>query len=350
MGRLKMARWFGMREPDFAREVEKLEKDPLFVKLAGGLPGRPPAIRRQPWPRSRFAGGLYDFDEGRLSRGERVDVEEMMAKRAALLPKIRRMGVEAFEKHFLYGEDALPLEEIARRTGLSLEEVREIHEFLLEVGAKAEFFTATREPVRGYTCLAKISVQAPKPEFAFNAPYWARGLYHVRYDDIEKLKGEGGLTGRERTRLRGLLKKIETLNLRQNTLFRILEAVTGLQEAYLKRGQDAPLLPISLRKLSQRLGLAPSTVSRALSGRSVGLPWGKEVPLIRLLPGRRRVLRELIGRFLEEPGPRPTDARIAERLLAEHRIRVARRTVNAVRREILPADDARRGPGTKTRP
>ena len=49
--------------------------------------------------------------------------------------------------------------------------------------------------------------------------------------------------------------------------------------------------PVSLRLLARRLQLSPSTVSRALSHRTIRLPWGAEVPMIAMVPGQRRVLQ-----------------------------------------------------------
>src|SRR5262249_19697870 len=145
---------------------------------------------------------------------------------------------------------------------------------------------------------ARLTCAEGEPEFEFFSAHWARGLYRIRYDLLERWKDEGRLGGAERRRLPRLLKRLETVNLRQSTVFRILESLTRLQGPYLKSQDDRAQSPVSLRQLARRLELAPSTVSRALSGRSVLLPWGKEVPLITLLPGRRRLLRRILGDWL----------------------------------------------------
>ena len=113
-----------------------------------------------------------------------------------------------------------------------------------------------------------------------------------------------------------------------------MESVASLQSDFLSKNQDQSMRPISLRQLAHRLDLAPSTVSRAISGRSVQLPWGKEVPLIALLPGRRRVLREILSDWIASAGPHETDAVLADRLRSERGIKISRRTVNAVRNEL----------------
>lgn len=334
-GRMRMAEWIEMPEREFAAEVERIEKDPLFRKLYFGAERQPGVIRRQRWPQGRFSGGFYEFNERTLAGGERVKVEEKLGEKARLLPVIRRMGREAFERYFLYASEPLPLSEIARRTGITEDEARAVNDLLLEIGAEAEFAAPPGRCLAGgsYACLARLSVESGEPAFEFFSPYWARGLYQIRYDLLEDWKSGGRLAGTELKRLPHLLKRMETVNLRQNTVFRILESLAKLHKEFLGSRREDLKRPISLRALARRLDLAPSTVSRAASGRSVKLPWGQEVPLIALLPGRRRILREVLSRWLSGE-PRVTDAALAERLREEHGIRISRRTVNAVRHEL----------------
>lgn len=338
LGRLRMADWIEMPEKEFAKEIEELEKDPLFKKLRFGAEGRPGVIRRQGWANGKLSSSFYEVNERVTASGERVPVEEMLGDKAGLAAKIRAMGAENFERYFIKGEEALSLDEIAKRTGLSAQDVSAIHDFLLELGAREEFFMPSREPgfAKAYTCLARLSLHGDEPEFEFFSAHWARGLYQVRYDMLEKWKDGEVLTGPERRKLNHLLKRLETINLRQSTLYRILETVSQIQAEYMKSRDERDKSPVSLRKLAHRLDLAPSTVSRALSGRSVQMPWGKEIPLIRLLPGRRKVLREIMGGWLDA-GVKATDAELVERLKKEHGIKISRRTVNAVRHELAGA-------------
>jgi transcriptional regulator with XRE-family HTH domain len=337
MGRLRMADWIEMPEREFAHEVEKLEKDPLFQKLYFGDGRIPGAVRRQRWPGGKLAGSFYEIDERTAAgAGERVGVEEFAAERGAAMTAIKLMGQKDFERYFIHGEDALTLEEIGRRTNLSPEQVRSIHELVVELGARAEFegkVTApTASPGRGAACLAKITLDSGTPAFEFYAPYWARGLYQVRFDLLERWKS-GGLSPEERRHLPALLKRVETVNLRQSTLFRLLEMIARLQADYLSHERAEDIRPISLRQLAKRLDLAPSTVSRAFARRSVRLPSEKELPLIAFVPGRRSVLRELLGQWLAADGD-VTDAALAARLKADRGISISRRTVNAVRHEL----------------
>jgi hypothetical protein len=338
LGRLRMADWIEMPEREFAKEVETIEKDPLFQRLFFGSAEAPGVIRRQRWPRGSLSGSFYEINDQVTAGGERVKVEETLGEKAGLLPKIRKMGREAFERYFINADEPLPLPEIAKRTGVSLEDVRAIHDLLLELGAQAEFAMPKREPAmaRSFSCLARLSIEEGEPQFEFYSAHWARGLYQVRYDLIEQWKDQGRLKDIERRKLNKLLKRIETVNLRQSTVFRIVESLAKLQGDYLGTREGRDMRPISLRQLAHRLDLAPSTISRAVSGRSVLAPWGKEMPLITLLPGRRRVLRTVLSEWLAVSAD-TTDAALADRLRQERGIKVSRRTVNAVRNELREA-------------
>lgn len=333
LGRMKMAEWIEMREEDFAREIAGLEQDPLFRKLRSGAPGQRALIHRQRWPGGSMAAGFYEVNE-ELARGKHsVEVEQKLDARRGLVRKIRKLGAEEFERLFLHEEEALDDAELAERTGLKIADVAAIRSMLLEIGIETEFFQAGRDPamVRAYSCLAEIEIEDGKPMFAFLSPHWGRGVYQIRYEDVETWKDA---LGGEKSHLRKLLKRVETINLRQNTMFRIMTSVTEMQAGFLTSHKPEKTAPVSLRMLARRLGLAPSTVSRALSGRSVRLPWGLEVPLIRLVPGRREVLRTILTMWRDDQDMSGTDAGIADRLLKEYGIRVSRRTVNAVRHEV----------------
>ncbi|MDE2237658.1 MAG: hypothetical protein KGK30_07195, partial [Elusimicrobia bacterium] len=111
-GRMRMAEWIEMPERDFAREIERLEKDELFRRLYFGSGQRAGAIRRQRWPRARFAGIGELNERVTAGGGERVKVEERLEDQGEIAETIRRLGRENFERYFLYAEEALPLSEI----------------------------------------------------------------------------------------------------------------------------------------------------------------------------------------------------------------------------------------------
>ena len=336
MGRMRMADLIEMPEKGFASEVAKIEKDELFRKLYFGNGKILPAFQRQKWPSGELHSSFYEIDERTTAgTGERVPVEKLAVERGLAVSAIRKMGRENFEKYFLRGQ-GISLEEISKRVGFSKEEILAIHDFLLDVQIRSEFevpvSAPAKAPSREVACIAHLKVSDGEVRFEFYAPYWARGLYHIRYELIERWKA-GDLSPLEKARLPSLIKRIEALNLRQSALYRVFESLSKIQIEYLSTRRLENLRPISLRGLARRLDLSPSTISRSLSHRSVRLPWEKEVPLISLLPGRRRVLRELVEIWLGD-SPAMTDAEIASKLKMERGISVSRRTVNSVRHQI----------------
>ena len=342
-GRLTAVKWISLTEPQVAREVGELETDPIFRRLMYGARGRRPVITRRRWPASKMHPGFYELKEELSSAPGSAGIEDLLEKRKALLRLIRRMGINDFERYFLYGLEALPLEDICRRLGLTSKQGQDVLSLVLEVGARSEFFRpvpAAREAGLRCHCIARIEMDPRDPEnlfFQFLAPHWARGRYELDYEKLEEWKHHEGLRPSERRSLRRLLNRIELLNMRQDTLFQILSRITATQSAFLRSRLDHRRRPLSLRELARRIGVAPSTVSRAVGRRSVQLPWGREVPLKDLLSGQRLVILSLLARWNEdaEIGPLTTDEQLMRRLANEAGIAVSRRTVNECRRKLL---------------
>jgi RNA polymerase sigma-54 factor len=90
--------------------------------------------------------------------------------------------------------------------------------------------------------------------------------------------------------------------------------------------------PLSQVAVADRLGVAPSTVSRAVQHRAVRLPWGQVVPLQRLF-GVGHDVRCVLAEILDEAGAGCPDGRLVE-LLAERGINIARRTVAKYRMQL----------------
>jgi hypothetical protein len=347
-GRLTAVKWIALTEPQVAREAKGIESDPIFRRLMYGGGGSRPVLSRRRWPASKIHPGFYELKDDIASAPGSSNIQDILDKRRSLLRLIRRMGQANFERYFLYGLEALPLPEICRRLGLSLKQGENVLSLVLEVGARSEFFRptpASRLAGLRFHRIARIEMDPRDPEnlfFQFLAPHWARGRYELDYEELEEWKRREALGPAERRRLRKLLNRIELLNMRQDTLFQILSRITSTQSAFLRSRMEHRRRPLSLRELARRIGVAPSTVSRAVGARSVELPWGQEIPLKDLLSGQRLVILSLLARWNEsgEIGPRTTDEQLMRRLAHEAGIAVSRRTVNECRRKLLGAKNA----------
>lgn len=107
----------------------------------------------------------------------------------------------------------------------------------------------------------------------------ARGaLPKVSIDPIaEELLASGALESDARTYLRGKVEKArwvtEAVEMRGSTLLRVAEATLRHQRGFLTDGPTG-LRPLSMVSVAEELGLATSTVSRSVAGKSAQTPWG----------------------------------------------------------------------------
>ncbi|MGD8759200.1 MAG: hypothetical protein PVJ07_02990 [Anaerolineales bacterium] len=129
---------------------------------------------------------------------------------------------------------------------------------------------------------------------------------------------------------------VKCLQQRDNTMRRMMKLLVSEQKQFILRG-DRHLKPMTRASMATELGVHESTISRAVTQKSVALPNGRIIPLARFfdrsLPIRDRV-REIVA---NETKPL-TDEEIAA-ILEEDGVKVARRTVAKYRsiEGILPA-------------
>ncbi|MBK8575516.1 MAG: hypothetical protein IPN90_07530 [Elusimicrobia bacterium] len=138
--------------------------------------------------------------------------------------------------------------------------------------------------------------------------------------------------------MKSFVRRLEFINWRQNTLYRLLDFVCHAQRFYLATQDISKKTPITQRQLAKRLAVAPSTVNRAIQGRSLVLPWDEEVLLEDMFCSRKHlclgVLQNMEGE--DSHGGQQTDLELQKELLARFGFLVPRRTLNSYRRS-LPA-------------
>ena len=150
---------------------------------------------------------------------------------------------------------------------------------------------------------------------------------------------------------RGLIDAVEQ---RRRTLARVTTAIMQHQRGFLERGKCG-VRPLPMSEVAAELGLHPSTVSRAIAGKHVQTERGI-FALREFFDGDRRVSKgsgETVGRLgikdhiqrlvaAEDP-QRPLSDDELVGMLAENKIRVARRTVAKYRGELdIPSSYRRR--------
>ena len=129
---------------------------------------------------------------------------------------------------------------------------------------------------------------------------------------------------------------VKCMQQRNNTMRRMLEILVRHQREFILNG-DRFLDPMTRARLAVEIGVHESTISRAVSHKSIALPDGRIIPLHRFFD-RSLSVRDRIKEIVELEARPLTDDEIVERLAKED-VQVARRTVAKYRaiEGILPA-------------
>ena len=229
----------------------------------------------------------------------------------------------------------------AAALGVSTVDIRDAVDFLRERvrPALAGLDTGPAGPpppspdvVVGFTVdgTAQVTLPEPHPELTVDPRYAA-------------LATDGaGLTGEERDRLRAQVAAardfLARLERRAGTLRRVAEAAVRRQVRFVREGEAAHT-PLTRAEVARELGVAESTVSRAVAGKTVQLPGRRCVPFAAFFGNATSAL-DLIRRLVAAERTPRSDAELA-RELARHGFAVARRTVAKYRAllAIPPATD-----------
>jgi len=129
---------------------------------------------------------------------------------------------------------------------------------------------------------------------------------------------------------------VKCLQQRNNTMRRLMEMLVTAQRTFILEG-DRQLSPMTRVEIAKKIDVHESTISRAVSHKSVELPDGRIIPLSRFFD-RSLSVRDRIKEIIQNENRPLTDEQIVEKLSREG-IDVARRTVAKYRsiEGILPA-------------
>ena len=118
---------------------------------------------------------------------------------------------------------------------------------------------------------------------------------------------------------------IKCLQQRANTMEQLMSTIAKSQRQFLVTGDSARLRPVTQAEMALSLGVHESTISRAVSAKSVQLPNKKIIPLKQFFDSSLPV-RVTLKRIIENEKTPLSDSVLTE-LLAEKGYNVARRTV-----------------------
>jgi len=331
--RLEQASLLEMPEEEFNKLIIEAEGSPLFKKLYR----RERIIRYQRYPRTDISPRFYQLNEEIAAGTGTLDIESLLSGKEDIVRQIQKIGLENFKRYFLYPEPGVSVEEFAQECNLELSEVEEINSLINEFSIMNEFYNPSAlssEHAIHYSKVASIERGAEGFIIGYLSPSYARGRYSIDYEKFEELRGSGAISGAEVKEIRQLIKRLELINSRKDTITRILQGVVEKQAPYFESGNSKAVLPFSQKELAERIGLVPSSISRAISGKSLETPWGEEKALKDFFPRPRIFRRELVRQLLETGEEFPSDEAIKVKLEQTFGVSISRRSIADLRKEL----------------
>ncbi|MDD5656755.1 MAG: hypothetical protein PHF00_05815 [Elusimicrobia bacterium] len=330
-GRMKLARLMEMPEGELEALARRIESSPLFGLLASAG-----VLAASEFPAARFAARRFAGRGLRLSSG---GLPELADGNCELVRLMQDMGRERFEKWFM-GEAPLSDEERARGGGVSVAQARRLREFMDRAFLQGEFEGAAPAPDKVFSSVAGIEIEGGVPIVAF----FHRQIWKQRYRvDRERLaRYLAAAPAPQAGKVKNLLHRLEIVEQRKTTLYRLLEELLKGQADYLRTGAPQSRRPLAQKDLAAILGVHPSVLCRLISNKSVQLPWGLEAPLAVFFPSAKDVNRE---RLCELAGSHPEwkDEELSAELERSHGARLSRRSIAQYRKELGLGGRGRRG-------
>jgi len=322
-----------MPEDEFNRLTTEVESSPMFKKLYR----KERIIHYQRYPKTDLSSHFYQLNEEISAGTGTLDIESILYDKEDIVRQIQKIGLENFKRYFLYPEPGVSVEEIAQECNLELPEVDKINSLINEFSIMSEFYhPSALSSGRGiyYSKVASIEKGPEGFVIGYLSPSYARGRYSIDYERFEELKGNGAFSTAEAREIRQLFKRLELINSRKDTITRILQGIVEKQASYFESGNGKALLPFSQKELAERIGLVPSSISRAISGKSLETPGGEEKALKDFFPRPRMFRKKLVKQLLETGEEFPSDEAIKAKLEQKFGVSISRRSVANLREEL----------------
>jgi len=331
---LEQANLLEMPEEEFNRLTAEVESSPLFMRLYR----KERIIRYQRYPKTDLSSRFYQLNEEIAAGGTgNLDIETILSGKEGIVRRIQKLGLDNFKRYFLYPEPGLSLEEIAEECNLDFPEVEKINSLINEFSVISEFYhPSALSSGHGihYSSVASIERGPEGFVIGYLSPSYARGRYWIDYEVFEELKGDGAFNTAEAKEIRKLFKRLELINSRKDTVTQILKGIIEKQSLYFESGNVKAILPFSQKELAKKIGLVPSSISRAIRGRSIETPWREEKALKDFFPRPKMFKKELVKQLLETREEFSSDEEIKTKLEQKFGVSVSRRSIAYLRKEL----------------
>jgi len=329
---MEQANLLEMPEDEFHKLIVEIEQNPLFRRLYQ----KEKLVHFQRFPRTDISSSFYQLEEEMVADRGVLDIESLLLSKKHLVRQIQKLGQEKFEQYFLFPESGMTLAKIAGECDLDVYEVRKINSLINEFSIMSEFYHPSNVTSDSIHYSKVASVEKDKEGFVigyFSASL-ARGRYSIDYERFAELAATGVLTEAEVKKTKQLFKRLELINSRKDTVTQVLQNIIEKQSLYLESGDIRALLPFSQKELAQKIGVARSSVSRAIRSRTIDTPWGQEILLKHFFPRPKRFKMELLRQLLETDSDFSSDEAIRAKLWEKFGVTISRRSVANFRKEL----------------
>lgn len=240
---------------------------------------------------------------------------------------------------------------LARKSGLKASQIADLPKLISKLNPKpaAAFTDLQIQPI-----YPDVLVEPDTTGFSVSLSQSLAPSLSINTDLIAQIKNADplacGYVAQQNSRALQLIRAVDR---RSKTLLRLTKAVVTLQHRFFQEGPER-LIPMSLANLTEKLQLHPSTISRAMAGKSLSCSMGvfplkfflaRPVPK---LDGKKPlstfVVQQKIRRLIEDelPGKPLSDEAIVT-YLRDNGVDIARRTVAKYRQCLkIPSSSSRR--------
>jgi len=354
MGRMKLGMFFSLSEKEFSQYIKEVEDDEIFQNLLH----RYKIIRYRKFSGIRQVPSHLELKE-ELTAGDGFDISALIEKDPEgwqVVKKVAtKMGEEKFSQ-FMRGENSISFDKISREYQLTHEEVEKFKNFINNFQLQQNFFN--QDIPRSFSSsFFQVAIIEKQGDEIFISPindsaYLVKGRYVINYKKLEDLIKQRQVSQDILKKISILFRKLDMINQRTTTLYRILSFIKEKQRNFLLSGDSQDMVPLTQREVAKSIGVDPSTVSRVIAGKSIITPWGSERALKDFFIKKKEkikanildILKNEIKKFdKEKHSISLTDEKIKEELERIFGVRISRRTVSKYRKELkIPSSRKRK--------
>lgn len=127
------------------------------------------------------------------------------------------------------------------------------------------------------------------------------------------------------------------VNSRKTTIYQVIQNIIEAQYNFFQSGNLKDLKFLTQASLAEKIGVEASLISRAISGKAIRIPQGRETSLKTFFPTKKQLRKELIREIIEQEKinlqnkiiKKPySDGEIRKKLKEDYGISVSRRSVS----------------------